>query len=125
MKFWEGDAPPVFSIDGTNYLYIKKSGLLFVCTTRFNVSPSMIIELLNRISKVIKDYCGVLSEEAIRKNFILVYELLDEILDYGFPQVSVRRAWDDALDPSFHTSPLDASTPPFFPCARATEGDIH
>ena len=48
----------------------------------------MIIELLNRISKVIKDYCGVLSEEAIRKNFILVYELLDEILDYGYPQVS-------------------------------------
>ena len=89
VKFWEGgDAPPVFSIDGTNYLYIRKSGLLFVCTTRYNVSPSMIIELLNRISKVIKDYCGVLSEEAIRKNFILVYELLDEILDYGYPQVS-------------------------------------
>ena len=36
--------------------------------------------------KVFKDYCGVLSEEAIRKNFILIYELLDEILDFGYPQ---------------------------------------
>ena len=39
-----------------------------------------------RIAKVIKDYCGVLNEESIRKNFILVYELLDEMLDYGYPQ---------------------------------------
>jgi hypothetical protein len=27
-----------------------------------------------------QDYCGVLTEEAIRKNFILVYELLDEMM---------------------------------------------
>ena len=33
-----------------------------------------------------QDYCGVLSEDAIRKNFVLVYELLDEIIDYGYPQ---------------------------------------
>eukprot|EP00617_Octactis_speculum_P002916 CAMPEP_0185795098 /NCGR_PEP_ID=MMETSP1174-20130828/160368_1 /TAXON_ID=35687 /ORGANISM="Dictyocha speculum, Strain CCMP1381" /LENGTH=425 /DNA_ID=CAMNT_0028490371 /DNA_START=34 /DNA_END=1309 /DNA_ORIENTATION=- len=87
VKFWDkGDAPPVLLIDGVNYLYIRKNGLLIACTTRFNVSPSIVIELLNRVTKVFKDYCGVLSEEAIRKNFILVYELLDEILDFGYPQ---------------------------------------
>ena len=59
---------------------------MFVCNTRFNASPSTIIELLNRLVKVFKDYCGVLSEEAIRKNFILIYELLDEIVDFGYPQ---------------------------------------
>jgi AP-4 complex subunit mu-1 len=37
---------------------------------------------------VFKDYCGTLSEESIRKNFILLYELLDELLDYGYPQVT-------------------------------------
>lgn len=56
--------------------------------TRFNVSPSNLIELLNRLAKVFKDYCGVLNEEAIRRNFILIYELLDEMLDYGHPQVT-------------------------------------
>jgi hypothetical protein len=35
---------------------------------------------------VIKDYCGVVSEESIRRNFILIYELLDEILDFGYAQ---------------------------------------
>ena len=30
----------------------------------------------------------MLSEESIRTNFILVYELLDEIIDFGYPQVT-------------------------------------
>ena len=29
-----------------------------------------------------------MSEEALRKNFILCYELLDEMIDYGYPQVT-------------------------------------
>lgn len=45
-------------------------------------------QLLSTIAKVFKDYCGTLSEEAIRKNFILLYELLDEMIDYGYPQVT-------------------------------------
>ena len=37
---------------------------------------------------VMQDYCGLLSEEAVRKNFVLIYELLDEVVDYGYPQNS-------------------------------------
>lgn len=80
------DAPPVLVVDKVTYMWVKKNGLLFVCNTRFNSSPSLCIELLNRVVKVFKDYCGVLSEEAIRKNFILIYELLDEMIDFGYPQ---------------------------------------
>jgi AP-4 complex subunit mu-1 len=61
--------------------------LLIICN-RFNVSPSSIVELLNRMAKVFKDYCGVLTEESIRQNFTLIYELLDEMLDYGYPQMT-------------------------------------
>lgn len=39
-----------------------------------------------------QDYCGLLSEEAVRKNFVLVYELLDEVIDYGYPQNSSSEA---------------------------------
>jgi len=59
---------------------VKVVGLLFVATTRANVSPSLILELLQRIARVIKDYLGILSEESLRKNFVLVYELLDEVI---------------------------------------------
>ena len=37
--------------------------------------------------KVFRDYCGVLNEETIRKNFVLIYEIIDEIIDYGHPQI--------------------------------------
>lgn len=59
---------------------MKIVGLLFVATTRANVSPSLIMELLQRIARVTKDYLGILSEESLRRNFVLVYELLDEVI---------------------------------------------
>lgn len=86
VKFWKGDAPPAFNVDGVNFLSVKKNGLYYVGTTKFNVSPSLIIELIGRLTRVFKDYCGVLTEESIRKNFVLIYELLDECMDFGVPQ---------------------------------------
>jgi len=98
VKFWDGeeggggggggggDAPPVFQLDGLTYLWLRQGGLLFAATTPRNVPPALVLELLQRLVRIFKDYCGVLSEESIRKNFVLVYELLDEVLDYGFPQ---------------------------------------
>lgn len=52
--------------------------------------PSFILEILERVSKVCKDYCGVLSEESIRKNFILIYELLDEMIVRGACTLGIR-----------------------------------
>jgi len=88
VKFWQGDAPPIFNVDGVSYIFIKKSGLYFFATTGHNVSPTAVIELLSKMAKVMKDFCGVLNEESIRKNFILVYELIDEMVDYGHPQTT-------------------------------------
>lgn len=67
-------------MDGVNYFHVKVVGLLFVATTRANVSPSLVLELLQRIARVTKDYLGILNEDSIRKNFVLVYELLDEVI---------------------------------------------
>ncbi|XP_028100932.1 AP-4 complex subunit mu-like isoform X3 [Camellia sinensis] len=92
VKFWKEDgeeeAPPVFNVDGVNYFHVKVVGLLFVATTRANVSPSLVLELLQRIARVIKDYLGVLNEDSFRKNFVLVYELLDEVVDFGYVQTT-------------------------------------
>lgn len=88
VKFWHGDAPPIFNSDGVSYIFVKKNGLYFVATTGSNISPVAVVELLTKVAKVIKDFCGVLNEESIRKNFVLVYELLDEMVDFGFPQTT-------------------------------------
>jgi len=91
VNFWNesGDdrAPPFFNIEGINYVYSKKFDLYFVITSKENFSPSYFIEVIDRLMKIIKDHCGVLSEESIRKNFILIYEIIDEMIDFGYPQL--------------------------------------
>ncbi|CAD7930618.1 unnamed protein product [Amoebophrya sp. A25] len=82
------DCPPTFNSHGINYLFVKKNALYFVCTTQLNASAVGLLELLNKICKVFKDYCGTLTEESIRKNFVLLYELLEEMCDYGYPQMT-------------------------------------
>jgi len=38
--------------------------------------------------RIIKDHCGEFTEESIKKNFVLIYEIIDEMIDFGFPQLS-------------------------------------
>lgn len=106
VKFWPGDPPPAFvsllyflsqlfltrallfqSVDGVNYFFTKKFGIYFVATTKYNVQPSGVLDIIYRMMKVFRDYCGVLNEESIRKNFVLIYEIIDEVIDYGHPQL--------------------------------------
>lgn len=76
------DAPPVFHVDGVHYLHVKvcfhsprsavmsasdlaacgqnvalllqDGGVMLVATTRDNVSPSLVLELLRRVGGIIK-----------------------------------------------------------------------
>lgn len=36
--------------------------------------------------QVFTDYFKELEEESIRDNFVVIYELLDELVDFGYPQ---------------------------------------
>lgn len=102
VKFWPGDPPPVFvselltltiqNVDGINYFFTKKFGIYFVATSKYNVQPSSVLDVIYRMMKVFRDYCGVLNEESIRKNFVLIYEIIDEIIDFGHPQLVTTEA---------------------------------
>jgi len=82
--------------------------MFVVATTRRNASPSLILELLSRVARVVKDYCGALTEDALRKNAILVYELLDEMLDHGYAQSTNT----DSLKHRVHNEPASLAVAP-------------
>lgn len=46
----------------------------------------MVFEFLLKMCDVMQSYFGKISEENVKNNFVLIYELLDEILDFGYPQ---------------------------------------
>ena len=53
-----------------------------------NSNAAMCFQFMSNAVKVLKGYFGgVLNENILKKNFVLVYEILDEIMDFGYPQI--------------------------------------
>lgn len=108
VNFWDGGAPPTFTIDGVQYIWVNKSGINFVFTAKSPVPPAWGVDLLNKLVKSFKDFCGVLSEESLRRNFILIYELIDEIIDSGYPQTTAS----EVLKLAIHSDAAELNVPP-------------
>ncbi|XP_064641864.1 AP-2 complex subunit mu isoform X2 [Lineus longissimus] len=77
---------PVTNIARTSFFHIKRSNIWVAAVTKQNVNASMVFQFLVRMCEVMQSYFGKISEENIKNNFVLIYELLDEILDFGYPQ---------------------------------------
>lgn len=43
---------------------------------------------MHKLTSVLVEYFKELEEESIRDNFVIIYELLDEMMDFGFPQTT-------------------------------------
>ena len=56
--------------------------------TKKNSNAAMILLFLHRLCQVLTDYFKELEEESIRDNFVVIYELLDEMMDFGYPQTT-------------------------------------
>lgn len=53
-----------------------------------NSNAAEIIFFLHRLCAVLSEYFKELEEESIRDNFVIIYELLDEMMDFGYPQTT-------------------------------------
>ncbi|KAJ1607492.1 clathrin assembly protein [Cryptosporidium canis] len=79
---------PIFSSKMTTYCWTKYNNLYFVLLSRRDSNAIMMITFLYKFIDILKDYFKVLEEESIRDNFVVIYELLDEIMDNGSPQIT-------------------------------------
>lgn len=77
---------PILQDGGYHYLYIRHSNIYLLAITRKNANAASIFVFLHRLIQVFKDYFRELEEESIRDNFVIIYELLDEMVDFGYPQ---------------------------------------
>ena len=77
------DIKPVFTIGSVTYSYIKFNNVYLLATSRRNVNVTLILLYLYRMCDVFKAYFGEITEESIKDNFVIIYELLDETIDYG------------------------------------------
>ncbi|VEL36928.1 unnamed protein product [Protopolystoma xenopodis] len=77
---------PVTSIARTNFFHVKRANIWVCAVARRNVNAALVFQLLHAFVGVMKQYFGRVTEDNIKNNFVLIYELLDEIIDFGYPQ---------------------------------------
>lgn len=79
---------PYIHSNGINYVYINHNNLYICALTRKNENIMAIIVFLSKLIEVLQQYFKSLEEESIRDNFVITYELLDEMMDFGVPQTT-------------------------------------
>ncbi|GMS89050.1 hypothetical protein PENTCL1PPCAC_11225, partial [Pristionchus entomophagus] len=79
---------PVNLIGRVSFVHRKTDGVWLVAASRKDANAAAMVEVLRRIAITMHSYFGKLTEEAIRSNFVLIYELLDELIDFGYPQLT-------------------------------------
>jgi AP-2 complex subunit mu-1 len=85
----ESQECPIVLLDGTSYIHVASKDIILLATTKSNLNVAMAVQFLYSVINVCKSYFGNdLDENHIRKHFVLIYELLDEIIDYGIPQLT-------------------------------------
>jgi AP-2 complex subunit mu-1 len=77
---------PILTLGSTTFSHVKHENIYLVAVTKSNANAALVFEFLYRLVGLGKAYFGKFDEEAVKNNFVLVYELLDEILDFGYPQ---------------------------------------
>lgn len=107
----EGTQSPIFTDAGITYLYIKHNNLYLLALTRRNSNAFEIVQFLHKVVQVLTEYFKELEEESIRDNFVVIYELLDEMMDFGHPQTTETKILQEYITQESHKLEVQARPP--------------
>ncbi|KAG8753260.1 hypothetical protein FRC14_006208 [Serendipita sp. 396] len=79
---------PIVTLGSTSFLHVRHNNIYVLAVTKNNANAALIFEFLYKFISISRSYFGKLDEESVKNNFVLIYELIDEILDFGYPQTS-------------------------------------
>lgn len=74
--------------NGYCFIFTKYTNITFLAVTTKNVNAMMTLTFLNHLKNILIEYFKTLEAESIKDNFIMIYELFDEIMDNGYPQTT-------------------------------------
>ncbi|EDS89608.1 AP 2 complex subunit mu putative [Entamoeba histolytica] len=86
----EKNVLPVKIVGSTVFYHIRVNSLYIVALARSNNNAAVVFEVLHKIVEVFQAYFSTIDENTIKSQYVLIYELLDEILDFGYPQFCTK-----------------------------------
>eukprot|EP00708_Paratrimastix_pyriformis_P002474 GAFH01001221.1.p1 GENE.GAFH01001221.1~~GAFH01001221.1.p1 ORF type:complete len:432 (-),score=135.36 GAFH01001221.1:521-1771(-) len=111
-EFWDALASasletlkPILTVESAggsdiHIVHLARHGLVYLAILRREFPPLLTLEFLSRLDMVLSDFfSGVVSEEKIKENFIVVYQILDEMVDFGFPNTTEPNILKDMIMP--------------------------
>eukprot|EP00898_Chlorokybus_atmophyticus_P003282 jgi/Chlat1/3955/Chrsp26S08868 len=107
----ESDLRPVIHDDGVTYVYIRHSNLFLMACSRVNANVVALLLFLHKLVEVFNHYFQELNEESLRDNFVIVYELLDEMMDYGYPQYTEAKILSEFIKTDAHRAEITQRPP--------------
>ncbi|KAG7512608.1 AP-3 complex subunit mu-1 [Solea senegalensis] len=93
------NVPPVLQTPHHYLISIYRDKLFFLSVIQTEVPPLFVIEFLHRVADTFQDYFGECSESIIKDNVVTVYELLEEMLDNGFPLATESNILKEMIKP--------------------------
>lgn len=78
---------PIFLYNEFSFLHITINNVIILAISNENINTTMVFALLYKIKEVLIDYFENVEIESIQDNFVLIHELLDEMIDNGYPQI--------------------------------------
>merc|ERR1712168_1058848 len=79
---------PIIVYGEVTFVFIKYNNLILLSVTKTNADAALIFSFLDKLVAIFCEYFKELEEESIRDNFVIIYELLDELCDFGYPQTT-------------------------------------
>lgn len=71
---------PILTLGSTTFSHVKHENIYLVAVTKSNANAAIVFEFLYKFIGLGKQYFGKFDEEAVKNNFVLIYELLDGML---------------------------------------------
>ena len=62
-----------------SYIYVQYSNLYLLAVAKNNINVGSILLFLHKLKEIFTHYFQELEEESLRDNFVIAYELLDEV----------------------------------------------
>merc|ERR1712113_576564 len=108
----DADVKPVFCEDGISFAWIQYNNLYLLAVTQRNSNATLIVSFLYKLAEVLRDYFNELEEESIKDNFVITYELLDEMMDNGYPQTTEVKVLREYIKTESYQLVQDVRLPP-------------
>jgi len=108
----EGNVTPLIQTTECTFMYIQHQNLYIVSVTRTNANAAMVFSFLHKLVLVMSEYFKEIEEESIRDNFVIIFELMDELMDFGYPQTTESKILQEYITQEGHKLEAAPRPPP-------------